>query len=269
MEEKILLEICESLKRAEAVAMAVITNDNGSTPRGNGSIMAIWKDGRTLGSIGGGKVEYLVTEKAIECIEMKQDFNFEYKLNDQGGLGMKCGGEVKGYIRVFCPKAKILIAGAGHISEKLNKLAKELDFYTVIIDDRKEYANKERFEEADEIIVGDIGKAVEAYNIDNNTYVVIVTSGYSQDKSALKASALRDAAYVGMIGSTMKIKTVMKELMEEGLSEEKLKKVYAPMGIDVSSNLPEEIALGILSEMLLVKNKGSLNHRRDLKKVWD
>jgi xanthine dehydrogenase accessory factor len=269
MDEIILLKIYESLRKTETVAMAVITSENGSAPRGSGSIMAIWKDGKTLGSIGGGKVEYLVTDKAIECIKNREDFNFEYKLNEQGGLGMKCGGEVKGYIRVFYPKPKLLIAGAGHISEKLNKLAKVLDFYTVVIDDRKEYANKERFQEADEIIVGDIGKAVEEYNIDDNTYVVIVTSGYDQDKNALKSSVLKEAAYVGMIGSTMKIKSVMKELKDAGIPEEKLKKVYAPMGIDIASNLPEEIALGIFSEILLVKNKGNLKHRRDLKKVWD
>lgn len=269
MDEKILLKICESLEKGKSVAMAVITNENGSTPRGSGSIMAIWQDGKTLGSIGGGKVEYLVVGKAVECIEKREDSNFEYKLNDQGGLGMKCGGELKGYIRVFYPKAKLLIAGAGHISEKLNKLAKLLDFHTVIIDDREEYANKERFPEADEIIVGDIGKEIENYDINANTYVVIVTSGYAQDKNALESAVLKDAAYIGMIGSTRKIRSVMKELMDAGISEEKLKKIYAPMGINVSSNLPEEIALGILSEILLIKNKGTLNHKRDLKKVWD
>lgn len=269
MEEKILLEIYESIKRSEVVAMAVITDDNGSTPRGNGSLMAIWEDGRTLGSVGGGRVEYTVIEKAKECIQRMQDSNFEYKLNNQGDLGMICGGEVKGYIKVFTPKAKLVIAGAGHISEKLSKIAKIAGFNTVIIDDRKEFANKDRFSEADEIIVGDIGKVIESYNIDDNTYIVIVTKGHIYDKSALKASVSRNAAYVGMIGSTAKIKTIMKELIEEGIPKEELKKVYSPMGLDISSNLPEEIAIGILSEILLLKNKGSLNHRRDLKKVWD
>lgn len=269
MEEKILLKIYESLENGESVAMAVITHENGSTPRGNGSIMAIWENGKTLGTIGGGKIEYLVIEKAVECIKKRVDSNFEYKLNDQGDLGMKCGGELKGYIKVFYPKAKLVIAGAGHISEKLNKLAKILDFHTVIIDDREEYANKERFQDADEIIVGDIGNEMASYIINANTYVVIVTSGYTQDKAALQASVLQNAAYIGMIGSTMKIKSVMKELMAAGISEEKLKRIYAPMGINISSNLPEEIALGILSEILLIKNKGTLNHRRDLKKVWD
>lgn len=269
MDEKILLRIYESLENGKSVALAVITNENGSTPRGSGSLMAIWEDGKTLGSVGGGKVEYLVVGKAIECIGKREDFNFEYKLNDQGGLGMKCGGELKGYIKVFYPKAKLIIAGAGHISEKLNKIAKILDFHTVIIDDRDEYANKERFQEADEIIVGDIGKEVGNYDINGNTYVVIVTKGYEQDKAALEASVLKNAAYIGMIGSTNKIRTIMKELIEKGISEEKLKKIYAPMGINISSNLPEEIALGILSEIMLIKNKGTLNHKSDLKKVWD
>lgn len=269
MDEKILLKLYESLNKGESSALAVITHENGSIPRGSGSIMAIWEDGRTLGSVGGGKVEYLVVKKAVECIHKGEDSQFEFKLNEQGGLGMKCGGEVKGYIRVFKPKAKLIIAGAGHISEKLNKLAKVLDFYTVIIDDREEYANRERFAEADEIIVGDIGNSLDAYEVNNATYIVIVTSGYETDKAALEASISTEAGYIGLIGSTKKIRAVMQQLLEAGVPEEKLKAVFAPMGIDIASNLPEEIALSILSEIILIKNNGTLKHRRDLKKVWD
>lgn len=268
MDESILLKIYESLERGESAAMAVITHGNGSAPRGNGSMMAVWKDGKILGSIGGGKIEYTVIQKAIECIEKEEDHNFEYKLNEQGTLGMKCGGEVKGFIRVFYPKPRLIIAGAGHIGEKLNKLAKVLNFHTVIVDDREEYANRERFEDADEILVGDIGKLIENYNVNGKTSIVIANSGYDQDKATLKAVVMRNPAYIGLIGSTKKIRELMKDLMQEGIPKEELQKVYAPMGIDLSSNVPEEIAFGILSEILLIKNKGTLNHRRSLKKVW-
>lgn len=269
MEEKILLKIYESLNRGESVAMAVVNQEIGSAPRRKGSIMAIWQDGRILGSIGGGKVEYVVIDKAKHCIEQREDCNFEYKLNEQGTLGMQCGGEVKGFIKVFYPRNKLIIAGAGHIGEKLNKMAKILDFYTVILDDREEYANRERFEDADEIIVGDIGENLTNYQVNEQDYIVIVTKGHLEDKDALKAVVTKQSAYIGMIGSEKKIKYVMNELMTDGIPKEELQKVYAPMGLNISSNLPEEIALGILSEIALIKNKGTLNHRKDLKKVWD
>lgn len=268
MEEKILLKIYESLDRGERVAMAVLTQDTGSTPRKSGSIMAVWKDGRIFGSVGGGKVEYAIIQKAVECIESMEDSSFELKLNEQG-LGMQCGGEVKGYIKVFYPRTKLIIAGGGHIGEKLYEIAKVLGFYIVIMDDREEFANSERFKNADEIIVGDIGENLKKYEIRNQDYVVIVTRGHMQDKDALKAVAGRGAAYVGVIGSTRKLRFIMKELIEEGISKEELQKAYAPLGLNIATRLPEEIALGILSEILLIKNGGTLNHMRDLKKVWD
>lgn len=269
MDEKILLKIYESVKVGETVALAVITEESGSAPRKKGSIMAVWNDGKILGSVGGGKVEYTVVEKAMECINKKEDYNFEYKLNDQGTLGMQCGGQVKGYIKVFYPKNKLIIAGGGHIGEKLNKIAKILDFYTVIIDDREEYANNERFEDADEIILGDIGEELLKYEINDRCYIVIVTKGHLQDKAALRAVVLKEPAYIGMIGSSKKVIYIMNDLMKDGIPEERLKEVYTPIGLDIGSSLPEEIAVGILSEILLIKNKGSLNHRRDLKKVWN
>jgi xanthine dehydrogenase accessory factor len=269
MDEQILLRIYESLSKGETVAMAVINQEIGSAPRRKGSIMAIWQDGKILGSIGGGKVEYAVIEKAKLCIEKREDSNFEYKLNEQGTLGMQCGGEVKGFIKIFYPKTKLIIAGAGHIGEKLNKMGKILGFYTVILDDRKEYANKERFEDADEIIVGDVGESLTNYQLNENDNIVIVTKGHVEDKEALKAVVKKELAYIGMIGSQKKIKYIMNELIEYGIPKEDLQKVYAPMGLNISSNAPEEIALGILSEILLIRNKGTLNHRKDLKKVWD
>jgi xanthine dehydrogenase accessory factor len=266
MEEKILKEICESLKKGEKVALATITQTNGSAPRKNGSMMAVWQHGRIVGSVGGGKVENEVITEAINCLEKNEDRQFEYKLNENGTLGMVCGGEVKGFIKLFNPRPKLLIVGGGHIGEQLYKFAKLLDFYTVIFDDRKEFANEERFSEADEVFQGSIAENLTNFYIGEKDYIVIVTRGHEQDSNALKAVVSRGAAYIGMIGSSRKNECVMKKLLEEGLSKEDLDKVYAPIGLNISSEEPEEIAFGILSEILLVKNQGSLNHMKDIKK---
>jgi len=267
MEEEILFKIYERVKLGETVAMAVITEEIGSSPRKSGSIMAVFNDHNILGTVGGGKIEYTIIQKALECIDKKENFHFEYQLNEKD-LGMVCGGMVKGYIKVFYPKPRLIIAGAGHIGEKLYKIATALEFETVIVDERKDYANKERFPLA-EIIINDITEELKNLHTTKNDYIVIVTHSHINDQKTLETVINKEAAYIGMIGSTRKVRHVMQELIKDGISEEKLRMVYAPIGLNIASQLPEEIALGILSEILLVKNNGSLNHKKNLKKVWD
>ncbi|WP_411681461.1 XdhC family protein [Clostridium thailandense] len=267
MEEKILKEVYESLRRGERVALATITDSSGSAPRKSGSTMAVWKDGRILGSVGGGIVEHKVILKTIECIKKLESANFEYVLSEKGGLDAQCGGEIKGFIKVFNPSPKLLIAGAGHIGQQLHKLGKILGFYTVIFDDREELVNSTVFDDADEIVIGNIGDTLAKYEVTEDTYITIVTKGHRSDSDALMASVSRKAAYVGMIGSTKKILFIMQNLINAGVPKEDLQKVYSPMGLNIASEKPEEIALGILSEILLIRNKGSLDHMKNLKKI--
>lgn len=268
MEEKILKHIYESLENGEKAAMVIITEENGSTPRKNGSIMAVWSDGRIAGSIGGGIVEHEVIARAINCMEKGTGSSFEYNLSSSGEIGMQCGGSIKGFIKLFIPKPKLLIVGGGHIGEQVYRLGKFLNFHIVIFDDRDEFANKKRFSEAEEIFSGRIEDNISNYPIDKNSYIVIAAKGHKQDGDALKAVISRGAAYIGMIGSSTKVIHIMKKLMEEGVPREELQKVYAPIGLDTASELPEEIAFGILSEILQVKNQGSLKHMKDIKNSW-
>lgn len=267
MEERILREIYESLAKGHKVALVTITDIKGSTPRKKGSLMAVWEDGTIEGSVGGGNIEFTVIEKTIECIKEERDSEFVFDLNDEGDLHMQCGGKATLYVKIFKPRSKLFIIGAGHIGVELFKLAKILDFYTVIFDDRAEFASDKRFTLADEIIVGDIGEKVSQYPIDKNTYIIIVTRGHKCDADALKVTAESDASYIGMIGSKKKTEFVMKNLISQGIPKEVLKKVYAPIGINISSEEPNEIAFGIMSEILLVKNSGSLQHLKDIKSV--
>lgn len=267
MEERILKEIYESLIKGDKVALVTITDIKGSTPRKKGSLMAVWEDGRIYGSVGGGNIEYTVIERTIECLKEEADREFEFELNDEGDLHMQCGGKAIVYVKVFKPRSKLLIVGGGHIGVELFKLAKILDFYTVIFDDREEFANEVRFEAADEIIVGDISEKLSQYPINKDTYIIIVTRGHKCDADALKVTAESNASYIGVIGSKKKTEFVMNNLMSDGISREALKKVYAPIGLNISSGEPNEIAFGVMSEILLVKNKGSLQHLKDVKKV--
>ncbi len=180
---------------------------------------------------------------------------------------MQCGGEAEGFIKIFAPETKLIIVGAGHISFHLHKIAKILNFYTVVIDDREDFANNERFPNANEIIVEKVDKALSEYPINKNTYIIIVTRGHKDDALALETVVSKNSAYIGMIGSSNKTSYVMNNLIAKGVCREDLKKVFAPIGLDIASEKPEEIAAGILSEVLLIKNKGTLNHMKDLKKI--
>ena len=98
---------------------------------------------------------------------------------------MQCGGNVRGYIKVFKPKPRLLIVGGGHVGYSLYKISNTLDFYTIIVDDRAEFANKDRFKKAKEVYSGNIESILKNINIDENTYVVIATRGYEKDLEAL------------------------------------------------------------------------------------
>jgi len=263
MDEIILKEVYNQVKNGYKVAFATITKTIGSTPGKMGATIAVFQDGNVLGTVGGGMIEHKVINKCIECLKTEEDYNFEYTLNDNGNLGMQCGGTAFGYIKIFKPKPKLIIIGAGHIGLALFKIAKNLDFYTVVIDDREEFANTNRFENVDEIYSGDIESIIKNIDINDNTYIVIATRGYEGDLTSLRSVINKNPKYIGMIGSRKKWIKVKETLINENIEKEKLENVYAPVGINISSNSVDEIAFGIMAEILLVKNKGSLKHRRE------
>lgn len=263
MDEIILKEVYNQVKNGYKVAFATITKTIGSTPGKMGATIAVFQDGNVLGTVGGGMIEHKVINKCIECLKTEKDYNFEYTLNDNGNLGMQCGGTAFGYIKIFKPKPKLIIIGAGHIGLSLFKIAKNLDFYTVVIDDREEFANTNRFENVDEVYSGDIESILKNIDINDNTYIVIATRGYEGDLTSLRSVINKNPKYIGMIGSRKKWIKVKETLINENIEKEKLENVYAPVGINISSNSVDEIAFGIMAEILLVKNKGSLKHRRE------
>ena len=204
MDEIILKEIYNQVKNGCKVAFATITKTIGSTPGKMGATIAVFQNGEIMGTVGGGMIERKVIDKCIECLESGEDYNFEYTLNDNGNLGMQCGGTAFGYIKVFKPKPKLIIIGGGHIGLSLFKIARNLDFYTVVVDDREEFANTERFENVDEVYSGNIPDIVENMEINDNTYVVIATRGYEGDLVSLRSVINRNPNYIGMIGSRKK-----------------------------------------------------------------
>lgn len=165
------------------------------------------------------------------------------------------------FIDPIYPQTHLIILGGGHIALPLVKLGKFMNFQVTVADDRPSFANSKRFAEADNVICDNFEKVFQRLSIDSNTFVVIVTRGHRYDQLCLE-EALNSAvkpAYIGMIGSRRKVTTIMNTLQENGIPEEVLDSIYAPIGLDIGAQTPEEIALSILAEMVMIKRYGYSN----------
>jgi len=151
----------------------------------------------------------------------------------------------------------LLIAGAGHISRVLSGFALEVGFDVHVIDDRADYANDRRFPSPIQIHVGDIATTLERWQLNTNTYVVIVTRGHNHDEAALRAVLGRPARYVGMIGSRRKIEVVFQDLRRTGAKDDELGSISAPIGLDINAVTTEEIAVSIVAQLVKVRRRTS------------
>ena len=159
------------------------------------------------------------------------------------------------------PRCRLIIVGAGHVGQKVAQLASDVDFDVWVIDDREEYCNAERFPQAKRLIVAPFESSLAGLEIDPDTYCLIVTRGHNHDEEALAHLAETPARYVGLIGSKRKIKLIFADLLQQGISPDALRRVYAPLGFDIGSQTVPEIAISILAELVAHRNLGQLPDR--------
>ena len=238
----------------EKVAVATVTNQKGSTPAEPGKMMIVKADGTFAGTVGGGKLEFKSIAYAKECIE--REISKQYRFDLEEDLEMTCGGYVEIFINVIKPEKTVVIVGGGHIGKVLENLARKAGFQTIVIDEREDISNRERFSEAKEVIRGDIKEECSKLETNSNFYIVISTHGHAHDQVALESLINKTYKYIGVIGSKHKIITMFENMIDKGFDHEKLDKVHSPIGLAIGGNSPEDIAVGILAEMIMVKNKG-------------
>ena len=155
------------------------------------------------------------------------------------------------FVEKVSTKPRMVICGGGHVARPLAKMASMAAFSVVIIDNRGEFACKEFFPTADEIICGDFATILSGFNYLPNDFFVIVTSGHSADRICLEKVLSHSLAYVGMIGSKRKNAIIFQDLVKAGFPQEKLNWVCAPIGLAIKAETPAEIAVSILSEIIL------------------
>jgi xanthine dehydrogenase accessory factor len=162
-------------------------------------------------------------------------------------------GKESVFVEPIRPYDILYLFGAGHVSTFVASLASMVGFRVIVIDDRKEFANKERFKEAGEIIVLPFSEVFEKINISSSSYIAVITRGHIHDLNVLREALKRSGGYIGMIGSRGKREKIYQALMEEGVSDERLKQVHSPIGLDIDAETPEEIAVSIVAELIRVR----------------
>ena len=256
MEIKILKEIEKNIEAGCGAALVTLTETSGSTPRKAGTVMGVFND-HIVGTIGGGAIENAVITKARELISLGKSEEFSYNLATDDELKMTCGGSVRGYIKVFSPSKKLIICGAGHVGQKIFAIGKFLQFDIKIIDDREELKK-----DCPELTLASFDEILPQINIDENTYIIIVTRGHEMDEKVLNLVKERGAKYIGIIGSRRKVALLKEKLEKNGEIRDN---IFAPIGLKISDGTPEEIAIEVLAEILKIKNGGELVHRTIIK----
>jgi xanthine dehydrogenase accessory factor len=162
-------------------------------------------------------------------------------------------------VEPMCLEGVVVIFGAGHISQELAALTSRIGFRTLVLDDRQEFANRERFPLADQVIVLDsFEHAMQGLDIDANSYIVIVTRGHAHDGTILRKALQTQAGYIGMIGSRRKRDAIYEAMRKEGFTAEMLQRVYSPIGLNIGAETPAEIAVSITAE--LVQARAQIRH---------
>lgn len=257
--------IPELSEQGKEFAVATIINALKGSPRKSGTKMIVFLDGSTEFTIGGGPLEAITIRKAISAIKKGQNIKFEIEFDLQKS-GMACGGKAEVFIEVFKTIEKIVVFGGGHIGYALSRIFNVINMPYIIVDDRVDFATVKRFPEALSRVHSGYQEAVSRIDVDKNTYTVIVTHCHKGDKEVLRDLLKTKAKYIGMIGSVKKVKTVLDELKKEGLKTDD-KRIYAPVGLELGGETPEEIALAVVSEINKVKYEKTGNSLREKMKL--
>jgi xanthine dehydrogenase accessory factor len=183
-----------------------------------------------------------------------QQRTYKFAVDDDPIVGR--AGQVTVFFDLALPKPTLIVVGAGHVAVPVAQVGRLLDFEVIVVDDRPSFANSERFPDADRIIVDDFTAALDELEITPSTYVVLVTRGHTHDVHALRKLVRQPAAYVGMIGSRRRVFAVFKLLRDEGVPVEDLLRVHAPIGLDIKTETPGEIAVSVGAELLKARRGG-------------
>ncbi len=258
MKQTIFQAVAELENKNGVAALCTVTKSEGSTPRHVGSKMLVYPDGKFIGTVGGGDLEHRVLDEAWMAISDGQSRLLHYNMADpsRGDPGV-CGGQVEVFVEPILPPPLLVVIGAGHVGKAVVHLAKWLGFRVAVCDDRVEFCTPEQTPAADAYYPVTMDKLSEHIKIDKRTCLILTTRGSSVDSAGMAPLLDSAAGYIGVIGSRRRWATTLKALKEKGVSEEKIARVHSPIGLELQAETPEEIAVSIMAEVMMLKAKGT------------
>lgn len=226
-----------------------------------GGRMVVWSD-RVEGSLGEPGMDREAEEAGREALSLRKPTSRR---------ASTAGGAVELFVEPHFPPDELVIVGAGHIARPLCRFGSMLGFKVIVLDDRPGFATQERFPEAERLVKADFSDPFRGVRLGAGTHLVLVTRGHKYDYDALRDVLLRgvDLAYIGMVGSQRRVRAALEQLVREEIPRERLERVYAPIGLDIGAETPEEIAISIIGELVRIRRGGTGESLRDKARVME
>lgn len=254
----LLQELLDAQAKGVPVVLATVVRTQGSVPRHSGSKMLVYENGRISGTIGGGEMEARVVAESAAALQDQQTRIIPYTLVDpQRGDPGVCGGEMQIYLEPYLPPATLFVIGCGHVGQAVADLGHWLGFRVVVTDDREELVSPDVIPNADVYLPGDFAAALTANPIHSNTYVVLVTRNVKVDQEIIPLLLDCPAPYIGVMGSKRRWAHTLQLLKQDGYDETAIANFHSPIGLELNAETPAEIAVSILSEIIMQRRGGS------------
>ena len=238
-------EIDTAYDGGPSVALASLIKSPDGSGHHVGAKLFIREDGSTEGTLGDLRLDHDAIRRSLNLMAMGRN---DYVVTEDGA---------EYFIEAYTTPPQLVICGGGHVSRALASHAKPLGFRLFITDDREEFANPQRFPEADSVVPKKPEDALKELPINQNTFIVVATRGHRLDNVALAAAADTPARYVGLMGSKRKTILIYEDLVRMGIDEERLREIRSPIGLDIHARTPEEIAISIMGEILMFRLGGT------------
>lgn len=247
--------VSKFLKEGKKVALCTVVEKIGSGPAEQGRKIMVAEDGGVIGTIGGGEFERKVKEEALRSIKEGKSKSLKFALyggakKDEVDTGLWCGGTTTVFVDVIEPDPKLVIVGSGHVALPTYRIAELLGFDVTVVDDERSTLTKDRFPKARCIYRADFKKALKGVKVDERTFVAIVHGEPKHDLAALRRFVRNRTAYLGLLGSPRKVTKLKEILRKEGVPEKAIRRIHAPIGLDINAGTPEEIAVSIAAELI-------------------
>ena len=244
-------EMVRLTRRGEPFALATVVANGGSSPRKSGAKMLVRRDGGSLGTVGGGRVEQETIKAAHAALSDGEARTLEFLLTEEHGYA--CGGTMSVYVEPQGCRPLLVMFGAGHVGRALTSLAHGCGFRVLVVDERPDCATEALLPGADQVVCSAVREAFARLQLGPEDQVIIATPGHLSDFDAVRGCLASEAGFIGLLGSRSKRETLLKTLEDEGFDDAQRARVVTPVGLDIGAQTPEEIAVSIVGQLIAIR----------------